>query len=181
MRALFIIPLVLMSLVSFQSWASELDGKYLNCTCKSDSQNCIDDFDAKGNEKKIAFRRHEFFRIFSISFTDGKAYRFYPVENDESDGIFITGTMLDDPPKYVTTMDEILFPFLENEENLLTETSINRETLIYNEEWQLKYDTGFKVWFSSVATCAPDDSMFVFELQNILQEHYERIKNKNKF
>ena len=72
-------------------------------------------------------------------------------------------------------------PLLENQKTLLTETSINRETLIYMEEWQLKYNTGFKVWFSSAATCAPDDSMFVFELQNILQEQYERIKDKNKF
>ena len=168
-----------MSLVSFPSWGNELDGKILNCKCKSDSQNCIDDLKADGNEKHIAFRKHEVFRIFSIAFTKGGALRFYPVENDKSDGISITVTSPDNPPEYLTTIDEIQIPFIKSDENFKHQTTINRETLIYKEEWQFKFNTGYQVLFSSVATCAPDDSMFVFELQNILQEEYERIKSKN--
>lgn len=179
MRILFILTLIFQSIVSFPSWSNELDGKILNCQCKPESQNCIDDMNAAGNEKRIAFRKHEFFRIFSIMFSNGKALRFYPVENDKSDGIFITGVSLDNAPKYSTTMDEILIPFLENSENFTSNTSINRETLIYKEEWQYKFNTGVKVLFSSVATCAPDDSMFVFELKNLLQEQYKNIKSKN--
>ena len=48
MKILFTKILVLMSLVSFPSWASEIDGKYLNCKCKSNSQNCIDDLVKRG-------------------------------------------------------------------------------------------------------------------------------------
>jgi len=179
MRILFVLTLVFQSIVSFPSWSNELDGKILNCQCKPESQNCIYDLHATGNEKKIAFRKHEFFRIFSIVFSNGKALRFFPVENEKSDEIFITGTSIDNAPKYSTTMDEILIPFLEKQEGFKHHTSINRETLIYNEEWQVKFNTGFEVLFSTVATCAPDNSMFVFELQNLLQEQYKNIKSKN--
>ena len=101
------------------------------------------------------------------------------MENDSPDGIFITGTSINDPPKYLTTMDEIKIQFRKPQENMKSETSINRETLIYKEEIQLKYNTGFKVWFSSDATCGLGDSMLVFELKNLLEDQYQTIKRKN--
>ena len=179
MRTLLIIPLFLMSLMSFPSWGNELDGKILNCKCKSESQNCIDDYNATGNEQEQAFRKHDFFRIFSIVFKEGSALKFYPVENDTSDGIFITGS-IDDPPAYFTTLDEIIIKYGEPQENMRRLTKINRETLIYTDEIQLKYNTGFEVWFSSEATCGLGDSMLVFEIKNVLQEQYQEIKRKNK-
>ena len=166
--------------MSFPSWGDELDGKILNCKCKSDSQNCIDDYNATGSEQERAFRKHDFFRIFSIMFSGGSALRFYPVENDTSDGIFITGTSIDDPPAYFTTLDEIIIQFGKPQENMKHLTKINRETLIYTEEIQVKYNTGFGVWFSSEATCGLGDSMLVLEIKNGLQEQYQEIKRKNK-
>ena len=54
------------------SWGNELDGKILNCKCIAESKNCLDDYTASGNEKDIAFRKHEYFRVFSIMFDKGK-------------------------------------------------------------------------------------------------------------
>tara|TARA_B100000575_G_scaffold293290_1_gene304171 strand:+ start:1007 stop:1546 length:540 start_codon:yes stop_codon:yes gene_type:complete len=166
------------ALFSSASLGNEIDGKILNCQCKTKSANGIDDLNATGNEKKIAFRKH--FREFSISFTDGKAITFFPVEEKNADGIFITGHGIENARKYSTTLDHIRIHETSKGSIATHKTWINRKTLSYKEEIILKHDSVTLDWFSMVATCEVGQTMSVFKNRSQYEETYKKIKSENK-